>query len=720
MTKEHSELASRDALSAAIMAFAPATDVPRDRALIRTALVSLIRIFNDSPFSKEDAIKAISRNEALPELRQDLVSDLFKRLQNNHIVSSNGNSTYKIDSELLAKASAETQNIRENIELVTYDLFPSGSIPEELRPILSRNCLLIIGHLMKDYGYQIACQVLGKAKSNNYLNYTDLQRKCRAFLDADLKNYLSPDEMADAISELFSRDEARFARFVFSLTQNYYYMRLLAMDRRLESLSEERFMGTQFFLDTNLLPPFLFQCSRHHRSIQELATVARRLSISLYVTEFTIAEMRAIIRNHRVHEIKAFDCIPDDLLPKVKNEFLHAYRDQKKNNPDLTPASFLDNCLNFKDDLNSNWGITVFDQDIESLVDKKEIDATKKILGESSVLIRHRRKRDAALIHDTHLFYIIMKDRDRSGSNSAWLLTLDNSLSHAAKTLQHYSAVPFCMSLDGFLQAFSPYVRSDHEQSFADMFVELVGQNIMLPEETLEIGDFRMFTDFDVSIQALPGEDVKRIIRHVKQEVKGSTYYSEDERKMVVYEVQKALADPTLGYKKSIEAEIGERNARIAKLESARQEDNDHYQMQIDQINQETSQEIALLKQANEHQNREIKNLTATIDNAAKQKARRIGQIKSAFKVVVPGIVCLSIATAVWIIPKDFYGVNRSVTCISNINLIGSIISLYSLETKNNADYFPNISRSKCYIWSLSNLCYTKARGGKHTDYSAR
>ena len=70
------------------------------------------------------------------------------------------------------------------------------------------------------------------------------------------------------------------------------------------------------------------------------------------------------------------------------------------------------------------------------------------------------------------MFLLISAERADFGDKSAWLLTLDTSLADAATRLQNASEPSFCMSLDGFLQIMSPYVRADHTQSFADLFVE--------------------------------------------------------------------------------------------------------------------------------------------------------------------------------------------------------------------------------------------------------
>ncbi len=239
--------------------------------------------------------------------------------------------------------------------------------------------------------------------------------------------------------------------------------------------------------------------------------------------------------------------------------------------------------LNVREHLEKDWGITVFDDPIEREIDTKELSQTKKIMSECSERIRRRIKPDAALEHDAHLYYVVVAERRRFGNKAAWLLTFDTSLPRAARKLQGKDAVPFCMTIDGFLQIISPYVRADHEQSFAEMFVELVGNNLFPAEKIIEIDDFLMFTDFDLSVRRLPGEDVKKVIRRVKVALDGSIPL-DAERQRVAYEVQKALSDPTLKYRTKLEEALKEKESQIKLNEEARERDRQKHDLEVESM----------------------------------------------------------------------------------------------------------------------------------------
>ena len=57
-----SDQARRDLLAATAIAYAPATDVPRERALIQSAVSSLVGVFGDSRFTESQAIAEISKH----------------------------------------------------------------------------------------------------------------------------------------------------------------------------------------------------------------------------------------------------------------------------------------------------------------------------------------------------------------------------------------------------------------------------------------------------------------------------------------------------------------------------------------------------------------------------------------------------------------------------------------------------------------------------------
>ena len=75
--------------------------------------------------------------------------------------------------------------------------------------------------------------------------------------------------------------------------------------------------------------------------------IVRQLDISLHETEITLHEFNNVISHHKSVFTRAYDEIPDDLVPSTNNVLLQAYRKQKQNQSDLKPEQFLSQFLDF-------------------------------------------------------------------------------------------------------------------------------------------------------------------------------------------------------------------------------------------------------------------------------------------------------------------------------------------------------------------------------------
>ena len=615
--KKDYELAYRDALAAVAMTFAPSTDVPRERVLIRSALASLSFEFGKDAFNRRGAIKAISHHGNLPELRENVAESLFGQLLEKQIIHSqddNGKTNYKLDSIILRKTHEEQKHINELIEQIISDLFEVGRIPKTVIPELHQALILTLARLMEKHGNRYAQQIAGRADEPAIVRREQLVDICKNSMSKTVSRHVNSEAMADAITELFKRRESHLTSFVFSLAQHYYYLRLLGLDGGLQILTDDRFRKTTFFVDTNLLIPFLFEESSHHRSVLEFVEITLQLEISLHVTEMTLEEYRRLIEHYIEGFKEIFDDVPEDLVSTVNNDILRTYRLHKDRDSGISPEEFLSQSLDARTRLESEWGITVFDEPVEHNITSKKLNDAKGIINKSSLIVRHRSKNDLSCEHDAHVFFVIQKERERSGDNSAWLLTLDRSLPYADKKLQKKDSIPFCLSLDGFLHIISPYVRGDHQSRFADMFVELISHNIFPQEEVIKIDDFLMFTNFDISISHLSGFDVKQVIRKVKQAIieKGTTLINEQQ--LIGYEVQKALSDPTLVYHTQLENEIKQRGEELSELEKTRLSEKERHKLQLQQMYTEQ-------KQANLLHTQEIQGLSQRLDSKDKRIA---------------------------------------------------------------------------------------------------
>jgi predicted nucleic acid-binding protein len=663
VSSEHLE---RDALAAAAMAFAPATEVPRDRAVMRSALVSLVADFPDTTFTKIQAIDSIRKHGELIELRDVYAAEIFEKLveQKALLLLEESPEGYRVSEDVCRSLRQTAAELDTLFGKVVNRLF--GDLSKAHYHDIKSSLLRCLAKLMGDYGRQYAYQVAGRTESSFSPRREDLVRICQA----TVTKQSDASKMADAIASLYSEDDPAFARFSFYLAQNYYFLSLLGLTGGLSYFSQERFRGAEMFVDTNLLFHFLMPGSSHHRSVLELSELALQLKITFHISELTLEEFKAVIAYEQTLA-KVYDEVPEELVSNIKRSgFFHAYRNEKKKNPELNTGDFFASLNDPRERLAKEWGINVLDKHFDSPTDLEFARRAKEEIKQASNFYRRKSKSENALEHDTHLLQLIRSEREDFGTRSAWVLTLDSSLIPAAKELRDANEPPWCMALDGFLQILSPYVRADQQQDFAENFLRVISRNLFTPDDVLEIDDFRMFADMDLSIRRLPAKDIKRVIGKVRDAV-GDDIHSTD-KKQLAYEVQKAFSDPTLAYrtkheedililqrakdlaefeKRNAEQKISdismERNAQIAQIEAshtremaARQAETDNYKSLLDRERVAAAQK-----------EQELLRLSQT---AKEEKDQEVARQKRRLSLISASAASVAIVALAWLVPADW------------------------------------------------------------------
>ena len=141
-----------------------------------------------------------------------------------------------------------------------------------------------------------------------------------------------------------------------------------------------------------------------------------------------------------------------------------------------------------------------------------------------------------------------------------------------------------------------------------------------------------MFTDMDLTIRALPGEDVQKVIRRVKKVLGGNLDGSN--RKNVAYEVQKALTDPTLKYRTELENEVrrlkkdyDSLNDALATKEAAHANELDGVRRSLEEYRLSKDAELSLQKAAHENEvasvRRDLVNRIGNMEEALREQRRQ-------------------------------------------------------------------------------------------------
>ncbi|GAG32786.1 unnamed protein product, partial [marine sediment metagenome] len=86
---QHDAAIERECLAAAAMVLAPATDFPRERALMQAGLVLLADKFGEREFDKEEAECIIAEHVKSAELRPEVARQVFDRIEASGALQKN-------------------------------------------------------------------------------------------------------------------------------------------------------------------------------------------------------------------------------------------------------------------------------------------------------------------------------------------------------------------------------------------------------------------------------------------------------------------------------------------------------------------------------------------------------------------------------------------------------------------------------------------------------
>jgi len=125
--------------------------------------------------------------------------------------------------------------------------------------------------------------------------------------------------------------------------------------------------------------------------------------------------------------------------------------------------------------------------------------------------------------------------------------------------------------LDAFLQWVSPVVvEEDIHFDFTAIFAEMIKNRLFPPEEILNLGHFRVFSEMGMECKNLPAEDVKECIRYITVNTPKLDPTDPVDREKLAGEMKRFFADPSRKYKqelKRLENGLKERNGKIAELQ---------------------------------------------------------------------------------------------------------------------------------------------------------
>ena len=562
--------------------------------------------FPEASFTFQQVADYFDRPEAIVCLRPDVIERSISRLVRQRVLESVDEltETFELSDRCVKDLRQSSDGISATLKKSTANLF-GKPISGEAQKITQRLLLHTLAILMARFGSVYASQLVGHRLVEKHPSREKLLEVCRESLAKFGDASIDPEDLASAVRRLFEERDPNFSSLVFSFVQFYYLARLLGMDLPVDYLSEDAFKECELILDTNVVVPALLEESRHHRSLLELKSVCDSLGISLTVTESSLDELQRVVEYQKTTLAQTYDAIPEEMESEIRSVFFQTYRSRKRQNPNLTVDGFFESVDHAREVMESKWGAKIYDMASEGNWDESNRSLIIEALRSASFRVRHLSKTEGSLDHDAHLYYLVRYSRGGNGDGErVWVLTLDTSLPEAARILAEEDEIPYCLTLDGFLQTISPFIRSEIlRRSFEDLFVDLVVDKLLPTSMVFALDDFRIFTDFDLSIKRIPPDDIRRAITHVRKTVLRGSGITEENKKEIALELHKLFVDPDSRFGRLVEQEVQARDEIIGKLEDKIKEseatlksDRRRHAIKIEKSEARTERKLAALE----------------------------------------------------------------------------------------------------------------------------
>lgn len=574
----------RQILYATLLQYAPEIGSLRERVLDRLVLVALLGTSSTSPLTTTAIRNRTRVAPSSPGLRIQLIQSTLNRLRSRGLVEythGKGKPTYYI-GEL---GRRETKEAAAPVaELFTRVL---DSMLRDTEHLCNRRdartiCRTFLAECFARFGERIAREITGKLSDVQLLASSDIDGAFHAATNGfDLSDEAHASLRTRCVRFLRSRD-ARDRDLKFRLTQGYYVAQLLGLDSNgFNPLAEDSFRGAVFYVDTNILIRSLLS-DEHGRSLSELMRVCDQLAIRVHVSRASLDEARTAVSVQYKRLQPILTRMPDTLVERANDDFIAAFLSAREENQQLTPESFFDR-FNGITDLVTRLQITLDDRSSSEIVGGRDVSRECEMVRNAAIQSRGWAKSDAVCLHDVAHFMVVRSQR--KSEPKTWFLTHDKTLAHAASQLQP-NALPFCLSLTGFLQSVSPFVEApDVRDSLVNLFDAVLTGDISDPtgDALFSVDELMVIDEVRSDVRATSTDKLIRAVDHVKSTVLKGKPLNEADQKELRLELAKFLTSNTeeklsklegeveseKGKRQEAEQELTERDKKIEGLEAS-------------------------------------------------------------------------------------------------------------------------------------------------------
>jgi hypothetical protein len=515
----------RQILFSSFLKYSPEVACLRDRALDRVVLGALIGTADSRPIQTKDVQKNIHFLKNGPSIREELIHETLVRLERVGKIQK-GELKRRRVFWLTEKGSADVNSTVAGTQPIFDNAFreilanTNHHFPYEQGVLFCRRILL---QCFAKIGRDLARGIYDPSISDAHFTGTQIRS---VVLEALAEAKLPPDakeSLSARIFDFFKSHSPAASRLKFHLAQGFYFTELLGLDRRqFNPLIEQSFAGSVFYLDANVLLLSVFETHAKDNAFGEVVRLAKEIGIALVVTRATLNEVRKSGIEH-IAQIRKFEgLLPDRLTEKTDDQFVLSYRRLLDEDSSFTLDKFTDLFCTLDATLREKWGVQI-DERIEDDI-LKGVDTSKfeEAINAESEAFRAKRKSPSILRHDVSHWVLV--SGARVSNQKTWFLTRDGILARAARKLSEEDW-PLCFSLVGFLHSISPFVTTNDERPFSELFGEILDLQIAPDGVLYDASELALIAEMHADVLATPAEQLIMALDYVKsKELDGETY----------------------------------------------------------------------------------------------------------------------------------------------------------------------------------------------------
>lgn len=518
----------------------------RDKSIDNIVERSLLIFYDERGLTVNDLFgkKAMCMSDGMPILRMSELEASLLRLKESgriEVLTQFGKNKYKLKSHVFEELKAVELTAKTAIKGIIKEIFDESDNGyfNAFLDCLSRffckigelNVKIIQGYDGEDKNI--------KENLNEAIDFTTKKNK-----------QINKELFRKGMLLFFNTNDPDYNQLKWNLAQNYYIAKSLGLDKTGNILSFEVFGNSTIVLDTNIIIQMLDDKAKHYLKLDSLFRLCRSNNIKILVFDCSIFELNRVVEYQKTQLERFSGLLPQEIVKDVEGDIPKVYAEYLDENPKISLEDALANYLNPAKNLKLKYEIEI--NRLESAHvnwNSPDINAEINKIREFFKQKRNKEKSESSAKHD---FFVVEEIKKMfSTGRKAWLLTLDTTLPKY-QNFKMENGKPYAITLDSFLQWFSPFASSDQYDDFADVFSEVIVNELMPRVKFFNLKDLVMFAEIEGECKELPLGDIENCITEIKKVMPEYDPTKAEDREKITGIIRSFFSDPNRIYRKNI------------------------------------------------------------------------------------------------------------------------------------------------------------------------